>query len=395
MWSDGADQPNLHGSFTAAVEAELRESRLDLTFPPFLESRYQQDWAEARSAQLRKLSMIGWAAASLLVILVGLLVSGAAAWMPLLVTCLALAALTAGLRRFFGSTIPQQRREGAAFALGLAFALAVSLSLVWGGERPGVDALALATLGTTFLPLLLLLPVRRAAALSGASLVLYAALLLGLLPLPWNLALLPLACQIILTLLALTALHGLERGARRLYLHEVLQKAQGERSSAFVDPLTGLANRERMDAALAALCDQEEVRASFLMIDIDLFQDFNEQYGHEVGDRLLHDLSRCLAAALRDGDLLARMGGEEFGVLLNGLVMQDAILVAERLRVAVATFPFMVGTKLIRMTVSIGVTGIVPCDEPSRILDSAEKGMHLAKRAGRNQVGGPWLKLPS
>lgn len=395
MWSDPGERPSQFASVGAAIQAELQSDRLNLAFAPFLESRYQQDQQENRCKQLRHLSLGGLAAYCAVSLLLKFILPDTAGWMMLGLHWLCVGAITAGAQFLFRPTKPLAQREAAAFAPPLAEVLSLSLLLVANGAGTSAEALALTTLAAAFLPLLMLLPIRRAALLAVAALVLYGGPLLALAPLPWALRLFPAGLQIVLSLPALFALHRLERAGRRLYLHELLQKAQGERSAAFTDPLTGLPNRERMGLALAALCEQEEVRASFLMLDIDLFQDVNDQYGHQTGDRLLNDLGRCLSAALRDGDLLARMGGEEFGVLLNGLVMQDAILVAERLRAAVAAFPFMVGTKLIKMTVSIGVTGIVPCDEPTRILDSAEKGMHLAKRAGRNQVGGPWLKMPS
>ena len=207
-----------------------------------------------------------------------------------------------------------------------------------------------------------------------------------------------------LTLPTLLAVHGQERAARRLYLHSLLQRLNYERVVAdnavltdlsYTDPLTGVANRRRLEGELQRLCDKEDVCASFLMIDIDWFKGFNDRYGHQVGDRCLQEVATCLAAALRDRDLLARLGGEEFGVLLPALPMQEAVLVAERLRSAVAAYPFMVGTRIVRITVSIGVASIVGFDEPARVVEAADKAMYRAKRAGRNRVGGPWLKLAS
>jgi diguanylate cyclase (GGDEF)-like protein len=114
-----------------------------------------------------------------------------------------------------------------------------------------------------------------------------------------------------------------------------------------------------------------------------------------LGDRCIQEVATCLAGALREGDLVARFGGEEFGVLLPTMPMQEAILVAERLRAAVAAYPFMVGTRIVRITVSVGLASIVGFDEPARVIDTADKAMYRAKRAGRNRVGGPWLKMAS
>jgi diguanylate cyclase (GGDEF)-like protein len=162
---------------------------------------------------------------------------------------------------------------------------------------------------------------------------------------------------------------------------------------SYTDPLTGAANRRRMEGELQRLCDKEDTCASFLMVDIDWFKGFNDRYGHPLGDRCLQEVATCLAAALRESDLLARMGGEEFGVLLPAMPMQEAVLVAERLRRAVADFPFMVGARIVRITVSVGVASIVGFDDPARVIDAAEKAMYRAKRSGRNRIGGPWIKL--
>jgi diguanylate cyclase (GGDEF)-like protein len=75
--------------------------------------------------------------------------------------------------------------------------------------------------------------------------------------------------------------------------------------------------------------------------------------------------------------------------------MQEAVLVAERLRAGVAAYPFMVGTRIVRITVSVGVASIVGFDEPARVMDAADKALYRAKRSGRNRVGGPWVKLAS
>ncbi len=150
---------------------------------------------------------------------------------------------------------------------------------------------------------------------------------------------------------------------------------------SLVDPLTGLANRRRLDQDLARF-DQERAEArrpvSVAMIDVDDFKRFNDTYGHGAGDRALRSVSMTIAACIRSSDSVYRYGGEEFLVLLRGAPKQDAVDVCERVRLAIAGLTSQV-------TVSIGVaTGL---DEPLPTLTvAADEALYKAKADGRNCV---------
>ena len=162
------------------------------------------------------------------------------------------------------------------------------------------------------------------------------------------------------------------------------------RERADRDALTGLPNRRAFDAAFLA----ERLRferygrtLAAMLIDIDHFKEVNDTYGHQTGDDVLRTLARVLESAVRDVDVPARFGGEEFVVLLPETELAAAAEVAERVRVAVQQTSFTAAGRPLEVHVSIGVAA---CPEqvasPQALLDSADGALYEAKRGGRNQV---------
>jgi diguanylate cyclase (GGDEF)-like protein len=157
-----------------------------------------------------------------------------------------------------------------------------------------------------------------------------------------------------------------------------------------IDELTGAYNRR----GLNELSHRELARAhrtdqsmAMLMIDIDLFKDVNDHYGHAIGDQILRSLSKELQINLRETDILCRYGGEEFAILLPETNIQTATTIAERLRIIVANKPFEVPDMVLNITISIGISwmqGKAASIESMLIL--ADKAMYMAKRSGRNKV---------
>jgi diguanylate cyclase (GGDEF)-like protein len=163
-----------------------------------------------------------------------------------------------------------------------------------------------------------------------------------------------------------------------------------------VDGLTDIPNRRCFDDRLAlewrrAL--REGRPLTFLMMDLDEFKAYNDTYGHPQGDLLLRTIAKILsAAAKRPADLAARLGGEEFGVLLPETGAKAAREVAERIRAAVeaARVP-ATGGNLTQITVSVGVVSLVPSDKtsPEAFVAAADKNLYAAKESGRNRICGP------
>lgn len=127
---------------------------------------------------------------------------------------------------------------------------------------------------------------------------------------------------------------------------------------------------------------------SIMMIDVDHFKDINDRHGHSIGDRALRHLVQICRKNLRDEDIFARIGGEEFCVLLPETDASTAKDAAERLRQSIKNTPMELDEQLLRMTVSIGLSGISP-DENDDInywLEQADQALYHAKRNGRDQV---------
>jgi diguanylate cyclase (GGDEF)-like protein/PAS domain S-box-containing protein len=154
------------------------------------------------------------------------------------------------------------------------------------------------------------------------------------------------------------------------------------------DALTGLPNRtyfrDRLLNALA-LARREERPAAVLFLDLDAFKLVNDTLGHTMGDRLLQSVADRLRATVREGDIIARVGGDEFTVLLSHLRnVEDAVAVAQKLLEAVAE-PFQVDGQQLYATTSIGL-GLFPEDgqDADTLMKNADVAMYRAKEAGRN-----------
>ncbi|MCO8277021.1 bifunctional diguanylate cyclase/phosphodiesterase [Actinoplanes sp. TRM 88003] len=157
------------------------------------------------------------------------------------------------------------------------------------------------------------------------------------------------------------------------------------RDLVVTDPLTGLANRTGLDDAMAAAARREEPVA-LLLIDLDDFKLINDAYGHAAGDAVLTEFGHHLRAVVRAPDTCARIGGDEFAVLLIGGVGPD--LVAQRILTALAAHPVRLGEDTVVVHASIGLTGTRPGDTSKELMRRADLAMYAAKRAGAHS----WMK---
>ncbi|MNM32679.1 putative diguanylate cyclase YcdT [compost metagenome] len=163
---------------------------------------------------------------------------------------------------------------------------------------------------------------------------------------------------------------------------------------ATIDHLTGVLTRSAFTRRANALLDSRQQHAqalplTLMMLDIDHFKSINDRHGHAVGDQVLREFARILQDQLRDDELLARMGGEEFVVILPGLEPERAWFTAERLRRAVQDLHLAQADERLRITVSIGLDGCA-ADTPAPTLDEllarADEALYRAKAHGRNRV---------
>jgi diguanylate cyclase (GGDEF)-like protein len=163
-------------------------------------------------------------------------------------------------------------------------------------------------------------------------------------------------------------------------------EAASMREMAYRDPLTGAANRRRLEDELvfqSRLVDAG-MPVALVYLDLDRFKEVNDAHGHDTGDRVLAAVAAVLERGLRSGDLVARLGGEEFVAVAPGLDGAAAGAIADRLR---RTLPEAVDAQVgVPVTASIGVTMLRPGEGPQEVIARADALMYQAKRDGRNRV---------
>ncbi len=167
-------------------------------------------------------------------------------------------------------------------------------------------------------------------------------------------------------------------------------------TQARTDPLTALANRRTFDERLAEETERANRHSrplSVMLVDVDHFKTINDRFGHATGDRVLVSLADNLRAAMRGGDLLARIGGDEMAMILPDCPVEQAALVAQRMLVAISA-----DSSLARrhgVTLSAGVAGLGPGQTADDLLRCADQALYGAKDEGRNQVVSYETDMPS
>ena len=175
-------------------------------------------------------------------------------------------------------------------------------------------------------------------------------------------------------------------------MEELQRDLENVRREALTDGLTGLANRKAFDNELRRITEESSITGgtfALLMVDIDYFKSFNDNYGHQVGDQVLRLVARTLTDGVKGRDVAARYGGEEFGIILPDTNLQAAVTVGNALRKAVATKDVVnrnTGDKLGRITMSVGCAEFSPGENLQDLIERADAALYTAKHNGRNQV---------
>jgi len=167
-------------------------------------------------------------------------------------------------------------------------------------------------------------------------------------------------------------------------MNELSRRLHAAEAQARNDPLTGLGNRRKLREFFNTL--HKETSTSFLMIDIDHFKHINDQYGHDAGDLVLKKLSHLLKIAARSTDMVARLGGEEFCIVLPETNLAHAANLAEKIRHDIENETFQAQQGNIEVKVSIGVAERHEEETIAKWLKRADTVLYQAKRSGRNQV---------
>lgn len=164
------------------------------------------------------------------------------------------------------------------------------------------------------------------------------------------------------------------------------------RKEAMTDSLTSLANRKCFDSEIRRIIQEAEGSGQtfcLIMLDIDHFKSFNDNYGHQVGDQVLRLVARTLTDGVKGRDVAARFGGEEFAIILPDTNLQGGVKVGDYLRKAVAGKEVVnrnTGDTLGRITLSGGVAQFMPGENPDALIERADAALYSAKHNGRNQI---------
>ena len=153
------------------------------------------------------------------------------------------------------------------------------------------------------------------------------------------------------------------------------------------DALTGTYNRNKFNEVF-----QKEIRRnkryqhdlSIIILDIDHFKTINDNYGHQIGDEVLKALPQILRTCIREHDILARWGGEEFMILLPETNIENAFKVAEKIRVKIENQKFT--KRYLNLTSSFGVSSLKEDDTPENLIHRADNALYKSKHSGRNLV---------
>ncbi|WP_372737585.1 GGDEF domain-containing protein [Neptunomonas sp.] len=179
----------------------------------------------------------------------------------------------------------------------------------------------------------------------------------------------------------------MEAQAEIIALKEELKRT---RLDARMDPLTGLFNRRVFDTELEQVTgSKNHAKATLIMIDIDHFKDFNDEYGHLMGDKVLQYFGKLLKAECQEPILPVRFGGEEFAILLIGKEKEEAAVLAENLRKKIQAIRIKQkksGKVISSITASFGISQWVQAETAEQMIERADKALYLAKESGRNQV---------
>lgn len=178
---------------------------------------------------------------------------------------------------------------------------------------------------------------------------------------------------------------------RKRFQDQLRESVEASITMAMTDPLTGLYNRRYLDQHLEMAMQRNRTAGkplSFILLDIDHFKAVNDTHGHAAGDRILQQFSKRIQHSVRDFDLCARFGGEEFVVMMPEAERQLAEKVGERLRWAMESQPFETGEEVgsITVTCSLGGATLKEGEDATSLMKRADMALYEAKGAGRNRM---------
>ncbi len=166
-------------------------------------------------------------------------------------------------------------------------------------------------------------------------------------------------------------------------------KLEETEAKALVDSLTNVLNRNAYNMKIIQMMREFSQTKNYfclLVLDIDHFKKFNDNYGHKAGDRVLKSVAASVQDSLRASDLVFRYGGEEFVVVLSGIQEDNALKLAEKIRKDVEKEYFVDKDQKLKVTISLGVACVKEGESEIELFERADKAMYVAKSKGRNRV---------
>jgi diguanylate cyclase (GGDEF)-like protein len=170
----------------------------------------------------------------------------------------------------------------------------------------------------------------------------------------------------------------------------IIQKANSPAKNRYLtqlatkDPLTEIHNRHMFSELFAqerSIAKRQGTKLTLMMIDLDHFKRVNDTYGHNIGDYVLKHFTSLVVSTIREADLFARWGGEEFVLLLRNVGCEEGYLVGEKIRSLIESESF---DEVGKVTCSIGITEVSPEDSLTSAIERADRALYAAKEAGRN-----------
>jgi len=195
--------------------------------------------------------------------------------------------------------------------------------------------------------------------------------------------------RLIYSFLTVTFLSSLYEYSRAQSYKRILELSNKYQQLAHLDPLTKLSNRRDAIRTLK----QEQARVirnkeplAIILCDIDHFKKINDQFGHNIGDRVLVDLAQIFTNNVRKQDCIARWGGEEFIFILPQTSAYNANIIAEKIRQKIQDHSISHQNETIKVTVSMGIEQLAERHSIDEVINGADKSLYQAKNSGRNQI---------
>jgi diguanylate cyclase (GGDEF)-like protein len=393
---DADRDPEKRAALRSVVEAELaREGNLP-RFPAILHARYECDRAVPRSRELRKLSAFGATVYFVTVLLFHIFIMAHPNLLAFLTELIVIPpVIFLVVRRYTGPEISAFRREAVVLALCCLVVLGYMLDIA-----TAPTDIVVMNMFLIVSPVVACMFFTRMTPMSGLIFVGFttACLLIAILArtdIPADIRFYPLGCELSAAFFALFALRELDSACRRIYLHGLEQSlriedlASENRSLDLLsdtDALTGAGNRRQFEKALGQLRPSGSAAHFLLLVDIDYFKQINDRFGHQVGDACLREAVVVMKSLLRPTDGIARVGGDEFAILLMDCTVLEARRMAERVCVGVADHRFEVEGRFHQLSVTVGGAEWDPGRDVAQLFARADSALYQAKRAGRDRV---------